>query len=89
VYNTWAGLGQVSAPRGLSLHSLTLQQGLLNDYTIVAPTEWSFHPQGLSVLSSLGLKAKAPTDLCAQAASLLHAIDPCVKYQLNIIEQPG
>ena len=79
------GLVQVQAARGLLLHRLVLEHGRVQDYRIVAPTEWNFHPNGVVTASLQQLQADSIQLLQQQAELLINAIDPCVEYQLNMI----
>ena len=61
--------------RGLLLHWVQLDaEGAVQDYRVLAPTEWNFHPDG-----ALGraVAALAPGDTVA-ARALAAAYDPCV-----------
>ncbi len=61
--------------RGLLLHWVQLDaSGAVQDYRVLAPTEWNFHPDG-----ALGraVAALAPDDSAA-ARALAAAYDPCV-----------
>ena len=53
-------------------------------FYILAPTEWNFHPQGVAVDSLNNLDRDDLSTLQLQADLLIHAIDPCVDYQLQI-----
>jgi hypothetical protein len=79
------GLAGVETSRGLLLHGVRLQDGLIAEYRIVAPTEWNFHPAGplhqaLSGLSGAG-------DLAARARELALSLDPCVDYRVDVRDQ--
>jgi uptake hydrogenase large subunit len=80
------GMGMVQAGRGLLIHRLVLLRGQVNDYRIVAPTEWNFHADGVAAHSLKHLQADSIDDLNLQAELLINAIDPCVQYQLNLID---
>lgn len=80
------GLSQFQAGRGLLIHRLDLRQGRVHDYRIVAPTEWNFHGDGVVAHSLKNLQANSIIDLQRQAELLINAIDPCVPYQLNLID---
>jgi uptake hydrogenase large subunit len=80
------GLAQVQAARGLLIHRLVLHKGKVYDYRVVAPTEWNFHPKGVVAYSLKRLQADSVNDLQRQAELLINAIDPCVPYQLNLID---
>jgi hypothetical protein len=85
VANNNIGLAQVQAARGLLIHRLELHQGRVCDYCIVAPTEWNFHSEGVVAQGLRRLTAASPSDLQRQAELLINAVDPCVRYALNLI----
>ena len=69
--------------RGLLLHWVQLDaQRCVQDYRVLAPTEWNFHPGGAlaQALSQLD-PADAPAAWC-----LTSAYDPCVQCSVNIQE---
>lgn len=73
------GRGQTLAwcemARGLLLHWARRDRaGALQDYKVIAPTEWNFHPQGTL---SRALRALPAGDV-AGARALAAAFDPCV-----------
>ncbi len=88
--NLSPGLAQIEAARGRLIHRVQLDQGLISDYRILAPTEWNFHPQGLAAknlhsLASSTLARSHKKDKLEQLAHLMiNAIDPCVGYTLRI-----
>ncbi len=78
------GLAQVQAARGLLVHRLTVEQGRLADYRILAPTEWNFHPQGVAALGLATLPAADDATLRRLAGLFITALDPCVAYDISI-----
>lgn len=78
------GFGAVEAARGRLLHRVVLDEAQkVKTYQIVAPTEWNFHPEG--VLQKALMSLKGDTEVIEQQAKLLiHAMDPCVKFSLEI-----
>lgn len=81
------GAGQAIAwcemARGLLLHWVQLdEEHRVQDYRVLAPTEWNFHPDGAlaEALSQLD-----PHDATA-AWCLASAYDPCVECSVNIQE---
>lgn len=78
------GISLVQTARGLLAHRVTQQNGLIQHYQIVAPTEWNFHPHGSLHNMLASLQGNDTTDLTQQARSLITALDPCVDYQLEI-----
>jgi hypothetical protein len=60
--------------RGLLFHWVRLEGDAVQDYRVLAPTEWNFHPEGSLARALERLEpADAPT-----AALLAAAFDPCV-----------
>jgi Ni,Fe-hydrogenase I large subunit len=61
--------------RGLLLHWVQVDaEGLVQDYRVLAPTEWNFHPQGALAQAVAAL----PADAVGTARTLAAAYDPCV-----------
>ena len=85
---TWSagavGLGAVETARGLLLHQVQLADDVLAHLTIVAPTEWNFHPQGAWVQGLVGTPAASREDAKARGAFLTFALDPCVAWTLEV-----
>jgi hypothetical protein len=79
------GISLLQTPRGLLVHRITQQNGLIQNYQIVAPTEWNFHPHGSLQKMLTTLTGKDETDLAQQARILITALDPCVDYQLELV----
>ena len=72
---TGCGVAWCEMARGLLLHSVRIDdQGRVQDYRVLAPTEWNFHPEG-----NLGqaVASLAPDDR-GLARLLAAAFDPCV-----------
>lgn len=81
------GLSQVAAARGLLIHRLALRHGRVYDYTIIAPTEWNFHPSGVVAQGLQNLRAENAEALQRLASLWINAVDPCVSYRLTLTEQ--
>jgi len=79
-----SGLSQVETARGRLIHRVNIEEGLINKYQILAPTEWNFHPRGVVTQSLAGLNTTDKTELSRFSHLLINAIDPCVGYELNI-----
>ncbi len=77
------GVAGVETARGLLLHAVRLEGGVVADYRILAPTEWNFHPQGAidDALSSLPVSAH----LAEHVAEVVLSLDPCVEYGVEIV----
>ena len=78
------GLAHTEAARGRLTHKVELNGGRLEKLRILAPTEWNFHPQGVAAQGLCQLQPGDEASLRQQAQLLIHAIDPCVGYTLNI-----
>lgn len=83
-HNTGIGIGRVEAARGRLIHRVVLNKGKINQFQILAPTEWNFHPDGLAVRLISQLPASNEADLRYQAGILIESIDPCVNYEMVI-----
>jgi hypothetical protein len=78
------GAAQVEAARGLLVHAVELHEERVGRYWIIAPTEWNFHPRGAAYRALASLRAADDVELRKQAELILHAIDPCVAFDLKI-----
>lgn len=76
------GAGTSSAPtsRGTLVHHLALAGTHVKSWSTVAPTEWSFHPEG-----AVGALVGTP-ELDAQRIAEWHVagLDPCVPYTVRV-----
>ena len=78
------GLGAVQTARGLLLHRARMADSTVEDYQIVAPTEWNFHPHG-ALVDGLGrLEADDEVALSRRARLAVQALDPCVACRIEI-----
>jgi hypothetical protein len=80
------GLSAVDTARGLLVHRVTLDGGRVADWRIVAPTEWTFHPDGALARVPLGWPAGDRAALSRRARLLVAAMDPCVAHEVTIRE---
>ena len=78
------GMAHVNTARGRLTHSLQLDNETIEQLSILAPTEWNFHPKGVVASGLNQLAGSDPELLKLQASLLIHAVDPCVGYQLDI-----
>ncbi len=78
------GVAQVDAARGRLVHRVVVDDGRIDTYQIVAPTEWNFHPKGTlaEALSALGDGNRS--ELTEKASLLVKAVDPCVGFELEV-----
>ena len=79
------GIGQVAAARGQLVHRVAIDEDEVTNYQILAPTEWNFHPWGVVSRSLSTLQGDSQT-MEKQAHMLINAIDPCVGYELQIVQ---
>ena len=75
------GIAQVEAARGRLIHRVQISNKVIENYQILAPTEWNFHPQGLIKQALSNIKSAKIEQL---ARIMINAIDPCVGYQLRL-----
>jgi len=78
------GAGGVDCARGRLLHWTRVGDGKVVDYRILAPTEWSFHPDGPLVEALSGVRAMPGGDLERTVRLFVAAMDPCVAYHVSI-----
>ncbi|MDH5208847.1 MAG: nickel-dependent hydrogenase large subunit [Burkholderiaceae bacterium] len=80
------GLGLAETARGLLLHRARVEQGLVTDYRIVAPTEWNFHPAGPLAQGLLGRPADDAERLEREARTVVQSLDPCVSCRVELAD---
>ncbi len=78
------GLSVVRTARGMLLHHVRIEMGLIAEYLIVAPTEWNFHPQGALASGLAGLRESDKERLMDTVRHYVLSLDPCVAYEIEI-----
>ena len=78
------GIAVVRTARGLLMHHVRLERGVVADYAIVAPTEWNFHPDGPFARDLRGSKERDRERLQQLAHVEALSLDPCVAYEVEI-----
>ncbi|WP_462321349.1 nickel-dependent hydrogenase large subunit [Halochromatium sp.] len=80
------GIGSADAARGLLLHRVVLVDGRVEQYQILAPTEWNFHPEGVVAqgLAAIARSGAVGPELEHLARLYITAVDPCVEYRLSV-----
>lgn len=77
------GLGWAQMARGLLIHRATVSgtgaAARIDDYRVLAPTEWNFHPHGAAARALSVLSAGESLD--ADTARIAMAFDPCVRFE--------
>lgn len=81
------GIGLAQTARGLLLHQARVAaDGRVEQYRVVAPTEWNFHPDGALPHGLLG-RLVADDDAARRDATLLaQALDPCVAFTVEVAD---
>jgi len=80
------GISQIETARGRLIHRANIKDNLIEQYQILAPTEWNFHPKGILAQSLSKLNTKDKNEMSRISHLLINAIDPCVGYTLTINE---
>jgi hypothetical protein len=78
------GIAAVRTARGLLLHRVLLDGDKVADYSIIAPTEWNFHPAGAFAQDLCGLAEHDGGLLEYRAQIEVLSLDPCVGYEIEI-----
>ncbi len=79
------GTAQIEAARGRLIHFVRTDDEVIKQYSIVAPTEWNFHPRGVVAKSLKSLKFNNKNELKRLSELVINVIDPCVGFDLRII----
>ena len=78
------GVGQIEAARGRLMHAVELNGEKVSRYSMLAPAEWNFHPQGAAA-RGLARIAERGGKHCADLARLfVTAVDPCVGADVRV-----
>ena len=79
------GVAATDTARGLLLHRVTVADGVVADYQVIAPTEWNFHPDGAWRHEIEGLSADSAAAAVNRVRQLVGVLDPCVPLRLESI----
>lgn len=79
-----AGLAVVHTARGILMHHVHLTSGKVENYQIVAPTEWNLHPRGALSAGLLGMDAADEAMLMQNTRMLMLSLDPCVGFEIGM-----
>lgn len=77
-----AGAGLAWTARGPLVHWVRVAGAQIADVRVVAPTDWTFHPDGV-VREALSGAAARPT-LARDAGWFVLALDPCVPWEVEV-----
>lgn len=75
-----SGLARVETARGVLLHRVRVEHGLISEYAAVAPTEWNFHPRGAYAREAMLIAATDDAEHKARMLAL--SLDPCVACEV-------
>lgn len=82
-----SGLARVEAARGHLIHKVSIcsqaHRRVVDEYMIVAPTEWNFHPKGTLVKMLQGVRVEQ-RKVKSLVETLILAIDPCVAHEVEV-----
>jgi len=81
-----SGIAWVETARGLLMHIVSLHQGRVHAYRIIAPTEWNFHPRGALALALAGATAADHDAAQRHVKRLVHSLDPCVAFSVEVTD---
>jgi hypothetical protein len=56
----------------------------VQDYVLVAPTEWNFHPRGALVAGLQGVRVGGIAALTQLVEAQVLSLDPCVEFTTEI-----
>lgn len=86
-YSGGAGVADIRCARGRLMHWVRMDAGQrIAAYRILAPTEWTFHPDGALVRGLRGQRGADRPDFEKHVALLVAAMDPCVSCDIVIRE---
>lgn len=80
-----AGLACVETARGLLIHMVRLAGQRIEDYAVIAPTEWNFHPAGAWQDTLLGRQVADAASGEGMLRRIVLALDPCVPVSVEVI----
>lgn len=83
------GLARVETARGPLLHVARVCGGRVDDYAIVAPTEWNLHPRGALAALGMGLPASGTGQARSALTACALALNPCVPFEVDPVEDSG
>ena len=81
-----AGRGRavVETARGTLIHDVALDGETVREYSIVAPTEWNFHPDGSIPHWLIGAAVESTDLVHDHARRAVAALDPCVDCRVRV-----
>ncbi|MDP1915750.1 MAG: nickel-dependent hydrogenase large subunit [Myxococcales bacterium] len=80
------GFGTAPTSRGPVLHAVDVEQRQVVGWRVVAPTEWTFHPEGPVREALVGLAAPDVQEATRWARWAVATLDPCVEFAVRARE---
>ena len=77
------GIGVVETARGTLLHRVRLEEGVIRESTIVAPTEWNFAPGGAAEQALSAINISDPGSWRNRAELVIRQFDACVPFRFE------
>jgi len=77
------GVAQVEAARGRLVHAVEMSGERVARYRILAPTEWTFHPEGAAARGLEQIAARGGEHRLTLARLFMTAVDPCVGFDVR------
>lgn len=78
------GIAAVETARGVLIHRAAVDHGMVAGYRIVAPTEWTFHPQGALARGLTGITVANEGAALHSATLYALTLDPCVPFHAEV-----
>jgi hypothetical protein len=79
-----AAIAAVEAARGLLIHAVEVERGLIARYQVLPPTRWNFDAEGIAARCLACLEAEGEAERVGLAHLVVNAVDPCVAYDVRI-----
>jgi len=78
------GIGWVENARGLLVHCVRVAGERASAYSMVAPTDWNFHPQGALSVELIGAPVRDAEAATRLATRIVDSLDPCVTCRVEV-----
>jgi len=88
------GRAFLEVPRGMLSHFVSIDEGKISNYSVIAPTTWNASPKNYDGLRGayeealVGIKLEDPKNPL-EVLKVLHSFDPCLACAVHIIDSKG
>ncbi|KIM12343.1 MAG: hydrogenase 2 large subunit [Sulfurovum sp. FS08-3] len=88
------GRAFLEVPRGMLSHFVSIDEGKISNYSVIAPTTWNASPKNYDALRGayeealIGIKLEDPKNPL-EVLKVLHSFDPCLACAVHIIDTKG